>query len=605
MMTIYSKLRQNHHRLRWIVGLVLAASLAGLFMGYHPFESGVWAEQRVLRVVMDDNYPPYVFRDGEGTLVGILIDQWSLWSKKTGVKVEITAKDWADAQAEMRQRKHDVIDTIFRNPERENYYDFSKPYVRLDTVIFFHQNLPGATGLQALKGFNVGVKGGGHSTTMLKNAGVVGIIEYKSYEEMILAARDRGLLVFVMEKRPGLYFLYKHGLIDQIRFSEPLYFGEFHRAVHKGENKILQLVEEGFSKISRAENEAIEKKWFGSAPTNMAINLKQLLASVTAVVLLAILLIAWNWTLRRTVRKKTAALSMSEKKYRELLINLAIGVVVLDVNGRTTLWNTTALAELSLDERELTGETKLPLGWYYLNEQGERLDTALLPFRIVLRTGEALRDYTMGLQLPDGNERWFQVDAFPDYDDRGRIEQIVVTFFNITTRRETEKRLIYISFHDALTGLYNRSYFEEELKRLENRRGGSLAVAIVDVDGLKRVNDAYGHSQGDELLVRAARILKRSVRHEDIVARIGGDEFAILLRNTDEAMVRRIFERLQQALETEKQSSESLSPLSLSFGYAFAPGTEISPLELFKTADNRMYQEKSRRRKEEVFKQQG
>lgn len=594
-----------HCRLGWMTGLILVMILVGAFIGYRPFETGVMAEPRILRVVMDDNYPPYVFRDGEGNLGGILIDQWELWAKKTGVKVEITAKDWADAQTEMQQHKHDVIETIFRNPEREKIYDFSKPYVRLDTVIFFNRNLPGITDLQSLKGFNVGVKGGGHSTTVLKNAGVLGIIEYKSYEEMILAARDRGLLIFVMEKQPGLYFLYKHGLIDEIRFSEPLYFGEFHRAVHKGDQETLQMVESGFAKISRAEREAIDRKWFGSSPTIFPTYLKHLFASLGAFGLLAVILIIWNWTLRRSVRKNTAALSMSEKKYRELLINLAIGVVVLDVKGKPTLWNTTALAELCLDEAALVGENKPPTGWYYLDERGEKLDTALMPFRIVLRTSEALRNYTMGLHLPDGAEKWFQVDAFPDYDHGGRIEQIVVTFFNITARRETEQRLIYISFHDALTGLYNRAYFEEELKKLENRRGGTLAVAIVDVDGLKQVNDAYGHSQGDALLIRAAGILKRSVRHEDIVARIGGDEFAILLRNTDEVTVRRIFDRLEQALEAEKISNESLSPLSLSFGYAFASGTEVSPVDLFKTADNRMYQEKSRRRSEHIFVDKG
>ena len=157
---------------------------------------------------MDDNYPPYVFRDNEGQLGGILVDQWALWEKKTGVKVQLTAKNWADAQLEMQEGKHDVIDTIFQNPTREALYDFSKPYVRLDAVIFFNKNLPGIKDLSSLKGFNVGVKQGGHSTTVLKQAGISGIVEFSSYEAMVLAARDHNLLIFIMEKPPGLYFLF-------------------------------------------------------------------------------------------------------------------------------------------------------------------------------------------------------------------------------------------------------------------------------------------------------------------------------------------------------------------------------------------------------------
>ncbi len=101
------------------------------------------------------------------------------------------------------------------------------------------------------------------------------------------------------------------------------------------------------------------------------------------------------------------------------------------------------------------------------------------------------------------------MDAFPNFDDEGRIEQVVVTFFNITTRLETEQRLIYISFHDALTGVYNRAYFEEELRRLETRRNGPLAIAIMDIDGLKQVNDIWGISVGMNCCSGRRRFLAR------------------------------------------------------------------------------------------------
>ena len=575
----------------WLAAVVVLA-IAG-----YPllFGRSVLADPRTLRVVMDDNYPPYIFRDAEGQLGGILVDQWALWEKKTGVKVQLTAKNWSDAQREMEEAKHDVIDTIFQNPIRDQIYDFTKPYAKLDAVIFFNRNLLGITDIASLRGFNVGVKQGGHSTTVLKQAGISGIVEYPSYEAMVLAARDRNLLIFIMEKPPGLYFLYKHGLTDQLRMSEPLYSGEFRRAVKKGDQATLRLVEEGFAKISSSELEAINRKWFGDAPSKTNADYRVLGVILGLVAVVAILLVGWNWTLRSSVRRQTAALAASEQKFRGLLLNLAIGVVVHDASGKPVLWNTAALRELGLTEAQLTGTAPQPPGRECITTAGSFLTESLQPVQLVLTTGEALREYGMGLRQAGQPDKWFQVDAFPDYDAEGQIEQIVVTFIDVTVRRETEQRLTYISFHDALTGVYNRAYFEEELYRLENRRRGSVAIGIIDVDGLKRVNDTWGHSKGDELLIKAAQLLRHAVRTEDVVARIGGDEFAIILKNTEETVVTMVFERLRLALEQEKMKPEEPAPLSLSFGYAFAAGPEVSALELFETADNRMYQAKARR----------
>ncbi len=577
--------------------IIWVAAVVVLAIAVHPllFERSVLAEPRKLRVVMDDNYPPYIFRDPEGQLEGILVDQWALWEKKTGVKVELTAKNWADAQREMAEGKHDVIDTIFQNPARDELYDFTKPYVKLDAVIFFNKNLPGINDIASLRGFNVGVKQGGHSTTVLKQAGISGIVEYPSYEAMVLAARDRNLLIFIMEKPPGLYFLYKHGLTDQLRMSEPLYSGEFRRAVKKGDQETLKLVTDGFAKISNGEINAINRKWFGEDPVKPTMDYKVFVGVLGLAAVAAFLLVGWNWALHSRVRRKTAALAASEQKFRELLLNLAIGVIVHDATGKPTLWNMTALRELDLSEQQLTGQAPLPSGREYITANGGFITEALHPVQLVLTTGEALREYSMGLRQTGMADKWFQVDAFPDFDDQGQIEQVVMTFIDVTVRRETEQRLTYISFHDALTGVYNRAYFEEELHRLEHRRSGSVAIAIVDVDGLKRVNDTWGHSKGDELLVKAAQVLRRTVRTEDVVARIGGDEFVIILKNSEEAVVELIFQRLRQALEQEKLKTEELAPLSLSLGYAFAAGPDISALELFKTADNRMYQAKARR----------
>ena len=145
--------------------------------------------ERTIRVVMDDNYPPYVFRNAEGKLQGILIDEWKLWSKKTGTPVDLVAMDWADALDGMKNGEYDVIDTAFYSEERETWLDFSEPYATIQVPIYYNTELTGITGVSSLRGFTVGVKSGDSCIPILQRYGVSQIFEYTSYEKIVDAAK--------------------------------------------------------------------------------------------------------------------------------------------------------------------------------------------------------------------------------------------------------------------------------------------------------------------------------------------------------------------------------------------------------------------------------
>ena len=164
-------------------------------------------------------------------------------------------------------------------------------------------------------------------------------------------------------------------------------------------------------------------------------------------------------------------------------------------------------------------------------------------------------------------------------------------------RKNAENHLRFVSLHDALTKLYNRNYFEEEMKRLDKRRSGAVAIVVFDLDGLKMVNDTLGHEQGDRMLVVAARILQRAFRDGDVVARIGGDEFAALLEDASEELMGQVRERIRQSTElaNRQQPDEVALPISLSMGYALSVGSGTPMRELFRQADNSMYREKLNR----------
>lgn len=158
-------------------------------------------------------------------------------------------------------------------------------------------------------------------------------------------------------------------------------------------------------------------------------------------------------------------------------------------------------------------------------------------------------------------------------------------------RKRTEERIKHLSFHDSLTGLYNRAYFEEELERYNFPRYYPLSIISIDVNGLKVVNDTFGHNEGDKLLQHVASLLTSVSRKGDIVARIGGDEFAILLPSTTSEEARSFCERIKRACEKDKIRPIYLRP-NISLGYATQEGEYRDIETILKEADNRMYQNK-------------
>jgi diguanylate cyclase (GGDEF)-like protein/PAS domain S-box-containing protein len=158
-------------------------------------------------------------------------------------------------------------------------------------------------------------------------------------------------------------------------------------------------------------------------------------------------------------------------------------------------------------------------------------------------------------------------------------------------RKRIEERVKYLSFHDFLTDLYNRAYFEEELKRLNNSRYYPLSIISLDINGLKVVNDTFGHDQGDKLLQHLASLLTSISRKGDIIARVGGDEFAILLPSTSSQATLDICERIRKVC-LEDDIKPAYLRVNLALGYITQEGEYKDIKTLLKEADRKMYQNK-------------
>lgn len=161
--------------------------------------------------------------------------------------------------------------------------------------------------------------------------------------------------------------------------------------------------------------------------------------------------------------------------------------------------------------------------------------------------------------------------------------------------RKSERQLRYLSIHDVLTGLYNRAHFEDELMRLTQTEFYPISVIMADVDYLKLINDQNGHAAGDRILQAAAKVLKAALRKQDIIARIGGDEFVILLPNTDEREVGEILQRVKSSILEYSLKEHYAAPLSISLGSATVNQNGFLQ-EALHTADCIMYSHKNSRR---------
>ena len=199
-------------------------------------------------------------------------------------------------------------------------------------------------------------------------------------------------------------------------------------------------------------------------------------------------------------------------------------------------------------------------------------------------------------------KRNFENQFWYNFDDRSEKRYVIVKYAfappdsvlmhvnDITGQKRAEENLQFISIHDSLTGLFNRFYSDAEISRLAASRMRPVSIIIIDLNNLKKINDEYGHAMGDLYIKNAANILKQTFRPEDMIARIGGDEFLILLPLVDEDICAQAIERLNEYIRLFNRESEF--PLSLSAGCATAQTGE-NLLERIREADKRMYEDKA------------
>ncbi len=285
-----------------------------------------------------------------------------------------------------------------------------------------------------------------------------------------------------------------------------------------------------------------------------------------------------------TEQKRTEKqLRESEERYRDILASIEEGYYEVDLMGNVRFFNDALPGMIGYTREEFMGMNYRKL---YSDP-----DTVFQTFHRVFITGQPETGFTLEMIKKNGETVYGELSISLIRDKSGRVNGFRGLARDITERIKFEQKLKFLSMHDQLTGLYNRAFFEEELSRLSQSREYPIALITADLDDLKLINDSLGHNAGDLLLKAVAGILRKSIRGEDILARVGGDEFAVILSKTDEAEAEKIAARIREMVEEYNLNHKEM-PLGLSIGVAVAANRHKSLHEVFHHADDLMYRDK-------------
>ena len=268
----------------------------------------------------------------------------------------------------------------------------------------------------------------------------------------------------------------------------------------------------------------------------------------------------------------------------EILDSLTVGVVIVNQNEKFIYVNDLANKITGYSIDDLKNINQWFAAAYPDPDQREKIKNN---FRNKVKNKES---YNHILQIFDKNnaEKYIEFRIKPLKNGH-----VMANIIDVTEKKKRQKKIEYLSFHDELTGLYNRHYLQEELKKLNMSRQYPVSIIIGDLDNLKAINDNLGHLAGDKYIKKAANIIKSLLRNEDIIARVGGDEFVIILPNTTKKTASLITKRIREKFKLENKASDESIKFDISLGISTVKNKKNDLINCYHLADQNMYKNKN------------
>ncbi len=415
-----------------------------------------------------------------------------------------------------------------------------------------------------------------------------GYIYFYSEEkkEFVLNSWTQGVMKSCTVKgKPKIYQLEKTGIWGEVvRQRKPIIVNDFQRP-----NPLKKGYPEGHVELKKfmsipviIDDKIVAVVGFGNKPTDYDdADVREMTILMSGV---------WNAVKRRETEE---TLANERNKYYQTLLSIGDGVMVIDHNKNIVFLNSVAEELTGWSIEEASGIHYKDIFVISHEQEGFTIND---PVSIAFDTGriQELGNHAI-LTSKTGKRYYLEDSAAPIFDEAGTMTGVVLVFRDITEKKEQRKKIEYMSFHDSLTGLYNRRFFEEEMSRLDTERNLPISILIGDVNNLKLTNDIFGHAFGDMVLERVSEIMRHASRSDDIIARWGGDEFVILLPKTNQDEAEKIANRIKEQISVQQIRAVKCS---ISMGCDTKTSVDEDVVRVLNNAEIKMYSAKTLGREE-------
>jgi diguanylate cyclase (GGDEF)-like protein/PAS domain S-box-containing protein len=292
-------------------------------------------------------------------------------------------------------------------------------------------------------------------------------------------------------------------------------------------------------------------------------------------------------TLEKSLMDKASELFIQKETIEATLLSIDDVVISTDKDGFITSFNDKAVVLTGYTKEEVIGK-KFGEIFKIIDERTNEVLTC--PAQEVIRTGKTISLVNHSVMyFKDKQKHYVEYNSAPIRDLKNQLIGAILIIRDVTESKQKQREIEFLSTHDYLTGLYNRRFFTETLNDFDKKALYPLGVMMIDVNGLKIINDAYGHDVGDTVLINIAKAIEEVSKDRGIASRIGGDEFTVILNNTTKEEIQELRDKMNNRINNVSVKNVSLS---VSIGYALKekPGTDIN--EIIKDAENVMYKYK-------------
>ncbi|WP_373485838.1 HD domain-containing phosphohydrolase [Acetobacterium malicum] len=584
-------------------------------------------EKPVLIIGDDINYPPYSFLDTSGKPAGFNIDLARAVATAMGYDIEFRLDQWDKTRAALEAGEIDAIAGMFYSPQRQETYAFTARHSVTNGDIFTRNDIA-IDQIEALRDQTVVVQRGDIVAEYLAQLDLnITLVEVATVDEALKLVADGRYDYAGVLKLPGLYSIKQQGLKDLRAQNLVLTANDYCMAVAKDNETMLVTLNSGLQILkATGEYDQIYERWLGVYEEKTLFSLIEEYRWPIAIVLLVIMmLVAISLLLNRMVAIRTKTLNemntrlqANQDQLEEANIQLEAKMnelITMEASAREQ-YNLLRASQAQLQHSEEKNRSivqALPDIVFTFNEDGRYLDCqasdetyqADLKSRYLGKylsevfpadiAAEALSKISTAIatkqlqtfeyeRLINGQRQIFEMRLV-----RNNRHEVIGITRNITAAKLSRERIEYLSYHDQLTGLYNRHFFEDELLRLDQPSNLPLCLMMADVNGLKLINDTFGHLIGDQLLSRVAVVLQEACGQQGTIARMGGDEFVIMVPHFNVTQTLLLVERIQNLSGREKVGSIDLS-ISLGWGIKTAAHEDVQ--EVLKRAETKMYKQK-------------